>query len=211
PVAVEVAALMALVLLVAARAEGHVALAGEQHAADGRVVADPGERVDELAHGLRAERVADLGPRDRHLRDARAGVLVADVVVRDDGGPGDRGGHAASSCRKSRGRRRKVAGRSSCGVWPAPSTIASRAPGIPAATNWARGRARSPRAPAMTRVGFPTSPRRSTRGSIAPWPAPRRLAASSPGRLASRIARILAARAAGREARVAEIRRGRAL
>ena len=41
----------------------------------------------------------------------------------------------------SRGRGvRKRAGRSSCGVWPEPSTMASRAPGIPAATDSARGR-----------------------------------------------------------------------
>ena len=60
-VVVEVAALVALVLLVAARAERHVALAREQHAADRRVVADPREGVDQLADRLRPEGVADPG------------------------------------------------------------------------------------------------------------------------------------------------------
>ena len=63
--------------------------AGEQHDADRGVVADVPEGVDELAHGLRPEGVADVLPVDGDLGDARPGVLVADVLVVADGGPGD--------------------------------------------------------------------------------------------------------------------------
>ena len=57
-----------------------------------RVLAGALERVGELDHGLRAERVADLGAVDRQLRDAVAGVLVADVLVGPGGCPGHRHG-----------------------------------------------------------------------------------------------------------------------
>ena len=88
------------------------------------------------------EGVADLGAVDRDLGDAGAGVLVADVLVVDDGRPGDGRGHAAgTSCRKSMTRRRKARGRSRWGVWPTPSRSSRRAPGMPAATGLGAGAA----------------------------------------------------------------------
>ena len=94
-------------------------------------------------------------------------------------------------------------GRLECGAWPAPSTISSRAPGMPRATCSARGRPRSSRAPAMTRVGVSTSASRSWSGSMLPCPAPRRLAARPAGR-SKAIARRRAARAGGRAAWLAK-------
>ena len=55
---------------VAAGAEGRVAGAGEEHHADRGVVADVPEGVDELAHGLRPEGVADVLAVDGDLGDA---------------------------------------------------------------------------------------------------------------------------------------------
>jgi len=68
--------------LVAARAERVGALAGEDHDAHAQILARPRERVAQLDDGLRAERVAHLGPVDRDLGDAGiARALVADVRV----------------------------------------------------------------------------------------------------------------------------------
>src|SRR5690606_33367467 len=69
----DVAPGVALVTLVAAGAERPVPGPGEQHASDRRVVADPREGVDELADRFRPERVVDLGPVDRDLRDPGPG------------------------------------------------------------------------------------------------------------------------------------------
>ena len=72
--------------LVPAGAEGPAAVpggrpvAGEQHAAD--VAAHPGvvQRRVELIHGVRAERVPDLGPVEGHPdRAAAGGTVVGDV------------------------------------------------------------------------------------------------------------------------------------
>jgi hypothetical protein len=95
PVATDVAAGRALVVVVATGAERDVARPGQQDAADPGVIPDPRERVDHLRDRLRAERVADLGTVDRDLRDPGAGVLVADVAVLRDAGPRDGCGHAA--------------------------------------------------------------------------------------------------------------------
>ena len=56
-------------VLVAARAEGERALAGEDDHADGGVLARPLERVRDLDERLGAEGVPHLGPVDRDLRD----------------------------------------------------------------------------------------------------------------------------------------------
>ena len=80
---VDVAAAAAADALVAAGAERVGSLAGEDHDADVQVLARARERVDQLDHGLRAERVADLGPVDRDLRDA--GVLAGRELVADVG------------------------------------------------------------------------------------------------------------------------------
>ena len=66
--------------LVAAGAEGLVALAGEDDDADLVVVAGAVERVSQLEERLRPEGVAHLGAVDRDLRDA-LGNVVLDVVV----------------------------------------------------------------------------------------------------------------------------------
>ena len=89
-VAADIAAVAAGVL-VAAGAEGLVAGAGEQDAADRRVVADAVEGVDHLLDRLRPEGVADPRPVDRHAGDPGARMLVEDVAVLDDGRPGDAG------------------------------------------------------------------------------------------------------------------------
>jgi hypothetical protein len=78
--------------LVAARAEGERAFAGEHDHADGGVLARPLQRVGDLDDRLRPERVAHLRPVDRDLRDAVAGVLVADVLVGPGGCPVHRHG-----------------------------------------------------------------------------------------------------------------------
>ncbi|CAA9328346.1 MAG: hypothetical protein AVDCRST_MAG40-1797, partial [uncultured Gemmatimonadaceae bacterium] len=68
--------------LVAPRAEGQVARAGEQHHAGGEVVARVVEGVDQLRHRLGAEGVAHLRPVDRDPGDPLAGdPLVQDVRV----------------------------------------------------------------------------------------------------------------------------------
>ena len=70
--------------LVAARAEGVRALAGEHDHADRGVLAGVLERARDLDDRLRPEGVADLGPGDRDLRDpliGRVRLLVADVGV----------------------------------------------------------------------------------------------------------------------------------
>ena len=77
--------------LVAAGAKGVLAVrvrprAGQQHDADGRVLARVGEGVNHLEHRFRAERVALVRPVDRHLRDAVA-LVVEDVLVIADGLP----------------------------------------------------------------------------------------------------------------------------
>src|SRR5205807_6050823 len=78
--------------LVSARAESFGSLACEDHDADAEVLARAFERVGQLDHGLRAKRVAHLGPVDRDLRDARARTgaqLIADVLVLAGRFPGD--------------------------------------------------------------------------------------------------------------------------
>src|SRR3954454_23756581 len=182
PVAPDVATSV-LEPLVAAGAERLVAGAGEERATDRRVVSDPGERVDHLLDGLRTERVVNLGPVDRHAGDPRPGVLVPDVLVVDDGCPGHGcGGHAAgSSSRKSAARVRNLTGVSRCGVCPAFSTIARRAPGMRAVMSLARPRPAGSRAPAITSVGATMRRSLSSRGSIAPCPAARRLVARPAG------------------------------
>jgi len=65
-------------LLVAARAERQLALAGEDDDADAGVVARQVERLRHLEHRQRAEGVADLRPADRDLGHP-LGHLVADV------------------------------------------------------------------------------------------------------------------------------------
>ena len=68
-----VAAVAAAHALVAAAAEGQRTLAGEDDDADRGILAGALERVDQLDHRLRPERVAHLGPVDRDLRDRRRG------------------------------------------------------------------------------------------------------------------------------------------
>ena len=171
---------------------------GEQHAADGRVVADPRERVDHLAHRLRPERVADLRPVDRDLGDARAGVLVADVVVLGDAGPGDGGGHAAVLLQEVEGEavgRRRVVSR--CGR--VAGAVDDGEPGArdPGGHGLGAVRAGSSRAPAMTSVGA-----RDLAEAIverlhrALSGAAQARGRGPPDRLASRISRMRAARAA---------------
>jgi hypothetical protein len=75
--------------LVAAGAEGLVARAGEDDLPDLEVVAGQGEGLAQLGQRLRAERVADLGPVDRDLRDP-LGLLVADVAEVGCAAPLDR-------------------------------------------------------------------------------------------------------------------------
>ena len=149
--------------------------------------------------GLRPERVADLRAVDRDLGDARPGVLVADVVVLGDRGSRSRDGHAASSCRKSRARRRKATGR--LVVRRVAGAVDDRRAGRrgcrrrPAS---ARGRPRSSRAPAMTSVGAPDLREAVVR--VAPWCPGRRRAGSRRGRPAGWRAgspRMRAARAGG--------------
>jgi hypothetical protein len=65
--------------LVAARAEGERAGAGQDDHPDRGVLARALEGLRELDDGLGTEGVADLGTVDRDLRDA-AGELVADVL-----------------------------------------------------------------------------------------------------------------------------------
>ena len=89
---------------------------------------------------------------------------------------------------------RNASGRSSCGVWPAPSTTARRAPGIAAATRSARGRPIGVELAGDDERRDGDRGRRSNSGAIAPWPARRRLAASPAGSLPRRIARTRAAR-----------------
>jgi hypothetical protein len=66
--------------LVAARAEGVVALTGEHDDPDGGVVSCPVERVGQLEEGLGTEGVASLGPADGDPGDA-LGHVVGDVGV----------------------------------------------------------------------------------------------------------------------------------
>src|SRR5207302_5761819 len=66
--------------LVAAGAEGGGSLAGQHDHANVDVLPGALERVAQLDHRLRAERVVDLGPVDRDLRDP-VRDLVADVGV----------------------------------------------------------------------------------------------------------------------------------
>jgi hypothetical protein len=73
--------------LVAARAERVRSRAGQHDHADRRVLARALERVGDLDDRLRAERVADLRPVDRQLRDPVAGQLVPDVRVLRCGSP----------------------------------------------------------------------------------------------------------------------------
>ena len=73
----DVAAARSAHALVPARAERVRAFAGQDHDADVEVLAGARERIRQLDHGLRAERVAHLGPVDRDLRDA--GVLAAAI------------------------------------------------------------------------------------------------------------------------------------
>ncbi len=73
-------AVVAADALVAARAEGHVALAGQHDHADLGIVTRDVERMRQLEQGLRAERVAHLWPADRDLGDA-FGRVVRDVAV----------------------------------------------------------------------------------------------------------------------------------
>src|SRR3954447_23072500 len=75
--------------LVAARAERERSLAGEDDHADVEVLARAVERVGDLDHRLRAERVADLRTVDRDLCDPLGG-LVADVRVLARGLPVER-------------------------------------------------------------------------------------------------------------------------
>src|SRR5262249_40130963 len=77
PVVVAVA-VVATDALVAARAERVVAFAGEDDHAGRGVVARELESGPQLEEGAGTERVADLGPANRDLRDAVGGV-VADV------------------------------------------------------------------------------------------------------------------------------------
>ncbi len=104
-VVVEVAGVAAYAL-VAAGAERLAALAGEDDHADVGVLARILQRVGDLDHGARTERVSDLGPSDRDLRDALVGaarLLVADVREVAAGGgrrgdPGDAHRAKASLC-----------------------------------------------------------------------------------------------------------------
>src|SRR3954451_3156211 len=73
-------ALVATHVLVAARAERPVALAGQDDHADLRIFAGKLKRARQLDHRLRAERVAHLRAVDGDLRDPVAGGLVADVL-----------------------------------------------------------------------------------------------------------------------------------
>ena len=82
--------------LVAARAEGERALAGEDDHADVGVLARLLERPRDLDDRLRPEGVAHLRPVDGDLGDAVAGGLVADVLVVAGCGPGDGQGRDTS-------------------------------------------------------------------------------------------------------------------
>ena len=77
------ALLVAADLLVAARAEGELAVmlrvgAAEQHDADGAIVAGVGEGLEQLGYRVGREGVAPRGAVDRHARDAFR-LLVDDV------------------------------------------------------------------------------------------------------------------------------------
>jgi hypothetical protein len=74
-------------VLVTAAAEGLVAFAGQHDHADALVLAGQLHGVDHLLGGLRAEGVVHLRAVDRDLADPLE-VLVADVGVFLDGGPG---------------------------------------------------------------------------------------------------------------------------
>jgi len=65
----DVAAAATADALIASRAECVGPLAGEDHDADIEILAGSCERVHKLDDGLGPERVADLGPVDRDLRD----------------------------------------------------------------------------------------------------------------------------------------------
>jgi len=78
-----VAAAGAAHTLVAARAEGLLALAGEDYDADVGVLASAREGIAELDHRLRAKSIADLGAVDRDLRDA--GLLARRELEADVG------------------------------------------------------------------------------------------------------------------------------
>ena len=73
------------------------------------------------------------------------------------------------------------------GVAGAGDDLEPGAAGCPRRPTSARLRPAGSSAPAMTSVGAATSPSRSCSGSIAPCPAPRRLAASPAGRLRRRV------------------------
>src|SRR5690606_18157979 len=79
--------------------------AGQDHDADGGVVARLVERADHLGDGLRPERVAHLGPLDRDLRDAVGRGLVGDVLVAGAAVPGEVG-HGAPLAQSSIAARR---------------------------------------------------------------------------------------------------------
>ena len=90
--ATHVAAAGASHALVAAGAERERPLAGEDDHADGGVFTGALKGIDQLDDRLGTERVADLRPVDRDLRDpgVLAGrELVTDVLVLRSGLPGD--------------------------------------------------------------------------------------------------------------------------
>ena len=111
--------------LVAARAERERALAGQDDHADVGVLARRSNASRQLDDGLRAERVADLGPVDRDLRDPDrrrpSSSLVADVLVLGGGDPGDR--HGAQASFAAHARRSWLAARR---AHPAPSASRGR-------------------------------------------------------------------------------------
>ena len=88
-------------------------------------------------------------------------------------------------------------------VIPTPGTTTSRADGMAAATDSARGRPAWSRAPEITVTGTAIPGSRSWSGAITPWPAPRRLVARPRGSFARRPARIPARASAGNARSVA--------
>ena len=173
---VVVAAVVAAHGLVAARAEGLVAGAGEDDDADLTVELRAVHRVDQLLDRFRAEGVALVRPVDRDASDA-FGEVVGDVGIVGCGsarlpveGGTDRGGHVVSLSRRwalpGRGLRGKMAaGEAGCGRgwlreaslpargWAAPRPWAGQS--LPAAAWLAKAMAPARRGPAATGPAAP--------------------------------------------------------
>jgi hypothetical protein len=112
--------------LIAAAAERAIAFAGEDDDTHARVLPRVGERVEELLHRLRTERVVHFRPVDRNARDAWR-LPVEDVRVRLRRHPLDR--HSLSPAARNQTTSRNAAGASvwtSCPAFGITQSLASR-------------------------------------------------------------------------------------